>query len=82
MKLSYLKLDKSNYDPAAGTAAFTKSRDEYSSSDGYELEQRGEVVLVTHSGRTAMFGLGKVAYGLVEKPAAPPVQVAQKGPRR
>ncbi len=79
MKLSYLKLAVSSYDPAAGSAGFQKSRDEFSAADGYELRWLDGVFTATHSGRTAVFTPAWVAYA-VRAPEPVPQQQPHQQP--
>jgi hypothetical protein len=77
MKLSYLKLEHSSYDPAAGSAGFQKSRDEFSMAEGYELRWQDGMITVTHSGRTAVFAPSAVLYA-----TRAPEPAAQQQPTR
>lgn len=67
MRITYLELKTSNYDPQVGSASNLKARNVFSSADGFTIEATGQFVRVRHADNPlvgAVFGLDKVHYML------------------
>jgi hypothetical protein len=72
MKLSFVKLVSSSYDPRTDKRSPLHGVTDFDSAAGYEMELRDGYVTIAHSGRKALYSLGRVDFSLVaeEQPSA------------
>jgi hypothetical protein len=71
MKLSFVKLVSSSYDPRTDKRHALGGVTDFDAANGYEMELRDGYVTIAHSGRKALYSLGRVDFSLVaEDPTA------------